>query len=352
MERALILTDGHLDSSVAKTAHGLLRYSKRYEILGVVDPKFSGSTTDQIVPNCHSKPIYDGVEEALKEVGDVDTLIVGVATIGGYLPESFKKHIRRGIREGMDVVAGLHKYLSEDEELSELASEFGVELYDIRRPPPIEEMHYFLDKKREIGALTIPFMGTDSSIGKRTALISVFECMKERGVDVEWVATGQTGLLQGAANGLPLDSIKGDYMVGELEHKIWTTWDEHRPDIILIEGQGSISHPAYVCGSRAVLAASQPDGVVLVHAPARKYRHYREDDIKWPMPEVELERELIGLYSGSDVIAMCVNPEEIPMDERASVERELQSRYGIPCADALERPEKIAEAIEGLLEDH
>ncbi len=348
----MILTDGHLDSSVAKTAHGLLRYSRRFDILGVIDPRFCSKTTDQVVPNCHKKPIYKGIKQALEEVGEADILVVGVATIGGYLPDSFKKHIKDAICEGMDVIAGLHKYLNDDEELSKLAKKHGVKLHDIRRPPPLEEMHYFMNRKKEIDALVIPFMGTDSSIGKRTALISVFECMKERNIKVEWVATGQTGLLQGAAHGLPLDSIKGDYMVGELEYKIWSTWEESKPDVILVEGQGSISHPAYVCGSRAVLAASQPDGVVLVHAPARRYRHYREDDIRWPMPEVETERQLIKLYSGADTIALCVNPEYIPESERLSVEKKLESEHGIPCANALERPEKIANAMEGLLKRH
>ncbi|MFO8109261.1 MAG: DUF1611 domain-containing protein [Thermoplasmata archaeon] len=351
MERALILTEGYLDSYIAKTAHGLLRYSRRYEVLGVVDSKFSKTTTDKVIPNCNKKPIFETLEKALTELGRVDILIVGVATIGGYLPEVFRENLRVAIENNIDIVAGLHKYLNDDEELSKLANEHGVKLYDIRRSPPMEDLHYFADKKKDIGALTVPFLGTDSSIGKRTALISVYEYMKGDGVDVEWVATGQTGLLQGAAHGLPLDSIKGDYMVGELEHNIWLTWKECKPDVILIEGQGSISHPAYVCGARAVLAASQPDGIVMIHAPARKYRHYKEDEIQWPMPNIETERIMTKLYSHSPVIAIGINPENIPLEERKKVIDGLESKHGIPCSNALEEPEKIVSAIVELMDE-
>ncbi|MEF8835882.1 MAG: NAD-dependent epimerase/dehydratase family protein, partial [Candidatus Thermoplasmatota archaeon] len=228
----------------------------------------------------------------------------------------------------------------------ELANEYGVELEDIRKSPPLDELHYFKNRKEQIDALTIPFLGTDSSVGKRTALLETYEAMKERGAKVEWIATGQTGLLQGSEYGLPLDSIKGDYMVGELEYQIWKAWKDKKPDYILIEGQGSISHPAYVCGSRAVLAGSQPDAVVLQHAPARKYRHYQSEDIQWPMPNLEDEIHLIRSYSGADVIAITINPEDLTEEEKKRYAVEYEQRFNIPSTDALESPEKIAERIE------
>jgi len=344
MKKAVILTDGHLDQSAAKTSHGLLRHSERFDIRGIIDSKYAGKTTDDVIPNCHSKPIYSNVESFLKEE-DANHMIIGVATIGGYLPENFKNHIKEGMKNEMNIISGLHHYLSEDEEISSLAEEYGVEIDDIRKSPPLDELHYFQNRKKEIKALTIPFLGTDSSIGKRTALLEVLEVLKEKDVNVSWVATGQTGLLQGSDYGLPLDSIKGDYMVGELEHQIWRAWKNEKPDVILIEGQGSISHPAYVCGSRAVLSGSQPDGVVLQHAPARKYRHYREDEIHWPMPTIEHERDLIKLYSGADVIGIGINPEDLSKKEKREYIEEYEEKFEVPAADVFEEPEKIAEAI-------
>ncbi|MFP3872191.1 MAG: DUF1611 domain-containing protein [Candidatus Aenigmatarchaeota archaeon] len=345
MPKTVILTDGFLDEGTAKTAHGLLRHSERYEIVGVVDSEFAGETTDDILRRSKSVKIYPDVPSLLEEE-KVETLIVGVATVGGYLPENFREHIKTAIRNGIDIIAGLHHYLNEDEELSGLAGEYNVTLRDIRRSPPLEELHYFQNRKKEIGALTIPFLGTDSSVGKRTALLEVYESLKERGDRVEWVATGQTGLLQGSDYGLPLDSIKGDYMVGELEHQIWKAWKEKKPDFILIEGQGSISHPAYVCGSRAVLAGSQPDGVVLQHDPVRRYRHYQEENLEWPMPEVGEEIELIRKFSGADVIAITLNTKDMDEKETEKYRIEYEQRYNLPVADALGDVEKIAQRIE------
>ncbi|MFO7793203.1 MAG: DUF1611 domain-containing protein [Candidatus Saliniplasma sp.] len=348
MKRTVILTDGHLDKNAAKTSHGLLRYSKKYDIIGVIDSKFSDEYTDEIIPHSKHIPIYDSINSFLEE-DNADNLIVGVATVGGYLPENFKEHIKAAMQHGMDIISGLHYYLGEQEEFRSLADEYGVNIKDIRKSPPLEELHYFQNRKRNMDTITIPFLGTDSSVGKRTSLISVYETLKSMKVSVAWIATGQTGLLQGADFGLPLDSITGDYMVGELEYKIWQAWKESEPDVILVEGQGSISHPAYVCGSRAVLAASQPDGVVLQHSPKREYRHYREDDIKWPMPSVEHERELIKLYSGADVIALGINPEFMDREEKKKMIEQYEREQNLPTTDALEEPEKITDAIIELL---
>ena len=345
----MILTEGHLDSYVAKTAHGLLRYSKRYNVKGVLDSHFSGQTTDQVVPDCRSIPVYGTLDDALGSAGQVDHLILGVATVGGYVPGNFREIIKEAMGRGIGIISGLHTYLGDDPELSGLARDHGVRLYDIRRSPPLEDLHYFANRKKNMCALTVPFQGTDSSIGKRTALIAVYECMVDMGMKVEWVATGQTGLLQGAAHGLPLDSIKGDYMVGELEYQIWRTWEESEPDVILVEGQGSITHPAYVCGSRAVLSASQPDGVVMIHAPGRIYRHYREDEIRWPMSDIETEMAATKFYTRAPVLALGINPEGIPAQERKAVMDGLEKKHGLPCCNALEDPGRIASAIGSML---
>ena len=212
MTKTVILTDGFLDQGTAKTAHGLLRHSEKYEIVGVIDSEFQGKKTDEVIRRSKSVKIYPDLPSVLKEK-EVETLIVGVATVGGYLPENFREHIKTAIKNGLDIIAGLHHYLTEDQELKGLAEEYDVTLTDIRKSPPLDELHYFKNRKKDIEALTIPFLGTDSAVGKRTALLEVYEVMKERGAKVEWVATGQTGLLQGSEYGIPLDSIKGDYMV-------------------------------------------------------------------------------------------------------------------------------------------
>src|SRR3990172_758133 len=139
-------------------------------------------------------------------------------------------------------------------------------------------------------------------MGKGTTAILLTEALNATGVKAEFVATGQTGLLQGARYGVAIDSIKGDFMVGELESQIVKAYEENRPKVIVVEGQGSISHPAYVCGTRAILMASMPSGIVMQHAPARKMRSFRRDVVSWPMPQIEKEIQMLELFSDSKVL--------------------------------------------------
>ena len=264
---ALVLCEGKFGTTTGKTAAGLVRRSYKYRIVGVLDSSKAGEDAGEVLdgrPN--GIPIFSGVANAIESTKP-SCLIIGVATVGGRLPPEFKPVIREAILAGLSVVSGLHEYISEDAELSALAKEHGVRLEDIRRPPPLDMRHHFADRVRHIPALRIPVLGTDSAVGKRTTAWELTDALDASGIKTAFVATGQTGLLQGAKFGVPLDSIPGDFIVGELENAIMSAWEAERPDVIVVEGQGALSHPAYVCGSRAICMASQPSGVVLQHAP-------------------------------------------------------------------------------------
>ncbi len=262
-------------------------------------------------------------------------MIVGVATFGGYIPTEFRPVIREAIEAGLDVAAGLHEYLSEDSEFATLAAGKGVALIDVRKPRPLRELAQFNDRSRHLPCLRIPVLGTDGAIGKRTTAILLTEALRAAGIPAEFVATGQTGLLQGARYGVPLDSIKGDFMVGELEREVVRAYEENRPRVVVVEGQGSISHPAYVAGTRAIIMASMPSGIILQHAPARKTRNFRRDVVAWPMPTVEREIQMLELFSDSKVIALTLNHEDMTPEDVRRTEREYESRYGLPTCDVL-----------------
>jgi uncharacterized NAD-dependent epimerase/dehydratase family protein len=170
--------------------------------------------------------------------------------------------------------------------------------------------------------------------------------MNERGIRTSFVATGQTGLMQGSKYGIPLDAIRGDYVVGELENAIVTAYNEEKPQLIIIEGQGALSHPAYVTGSRAIVSASQPQAVVLQHAPGRKYRSYTDDVPHLPVGTIERESELIRVFGGCDVIGITINPESMAREEVVRTISEYEDRYGLPVCDVLvDGPDKIVDAI-------
>ncbi len=339
MERAAILCDGYFGANTGKTANGLVRYSKRYEIVAVIDRTKAGRDAGEVLDGKRDGiPIVKDLPEAIA-VGKPGTLVVGVATFGGYIPKEFRPVIKEAIANGLNVAAGLHEYLNEDPEFAALAKEHGVRLVDVRRPRPIRDAQQFSDKSRRLPCLRIPVLGTDGAIGKRTTALLLTDALNAAGVKATFVATGQTGLLQGSPYGVPLDSIKGDFMVGELEAEVVRAYEETKPRVILVEGQGSISHPAYVCGTRAIIQASFPSGIVMMHAPARKTRNFRRDVVAWPMPTVEEEREALEFFArlagGGHVIALALNHENMTREQVEATVKEYEARYGLPTADPL-----------------
>ena len=144
---AIVLTNGHYKRVYGKTCHGLVRGTSRYNILGVVDNVSAGQDAGELLDGVHRGiPIYATLEEALEKVpSKPDFCILGFANHGGVLPKSIFSDVQRAIKLGMSIVNGLHQYLSEDEELKQLAKDHGVSLIDIRKPKPVSELH-FLDR--------------------------------------------------------------------------------------------------------------------------------------------------------------------------------------------------------------
>lgn len=359
METALILCEGNFGKYVGKTANGLVRHSEKFEILGVIDSKTAGRMAHEVVEGAKKGiPIFMSLDKALSSLNEhPDNLIIGVATIGGRLPSEFRPIIIEAIKNKINVIAGLHEFLSSDDEFLTLAKEYGVELVDVRKEPPLIEMRRFSNHCKTIPALRIPVLGTDSSIGKRTTAIKLTNALNENGIKTVFVTTGQTGILQGFRYGVAIDSIQGDYIVGELEKAIMTAYEKEKPDVIIIEGQGSISHQAYVCGTRAVIMASQPNAIILQHAPNRKYRNFRSDELKLPMPDLEKEILMLKMFSNANVIALTINHENMTEEEIEETVASYENMYKVPCCDIFRHGcvkivDRIKEEIDKRLENY
>jgi len=291
-------------------------------------------------------PVFADIHDSLEALETrPDVLIVGVATIGGKLPSEFREPIKRVLSEGVDVIAGLHEFLSEDPELSMIAMTNGATIHDIRREPPLERLHVFRNLASGIDAVRIPVLGTDSAVGKRTTALELTEALISRGIKTEFIATGQTGLLQGARYGVPLDAIQGDYMVGELETAIHEAYMNERPEVIVVEGQGSFTHPAYVCGTRAVISALRPNAIILQHAPGRKYRNYHPE-LRMPLPELSEEISLLEAFSRAPVIALGISHEDLQPNEYREVCTNLEERFRMPAVDVYyDGASRLAETV-------
>jgi uncharacterized NAD-dependent epimerase/dehydratase family protein len=337
LETALVLCEGKFGIYLGKTANGLVRYSERFEILGVIDSQKAGKMAHEVVEGAKDGiPVFRNLGEALsKSDRKPDNLIIGVATIGGRLPSEFRPVITEAIQNKINVIAGLHEFLADDPEFSKLAMEYEVKLIDVRKEPPLEQMRRFTNLCKSIPVKRIPVLGTDSSIGKRTTAIELTKALNENGIKTIFVSTGQTGILQGFEYAVPIDSIQGDYIVGELEREIMRAFENEKPEVIIIEGQGSISHPAYVCGCRAVITASQANAIILQHAPKRKYRNFRKEELKLPMPDLEKEIEMLEMFSNAKVIGITLNHENMTDRKIQDTVNDYEERFGIPCCDVL-----------------
>ena len=333
--RAVVLAEGCYGRTQGKTANGLLRKSLLFRIVGVIDSTLAGKDAGEALDGRRNGvPIVKDTKAALGM--KPSWLIIGIASIGGRLPKGFRPVVLSALKEGIGVVSGLHEKLSDDPVFARVASRNGAKILDIRQPPyPLAKAHQFSDLCGKLRAKRVPILGTDGAVGKRTTAWLLSDSLNTMGVKARMVATGQTGLLQGAEYGIALDSIKGDYMVGELEFEIDRAAKEADPEVIVVEGQGSISHPAYVCGSRAIINASQPSGIVMQHAPGRKFRNYGKGTLQLPMPDPVREIQLLEVFSGSRVLGISVNHEGLsPSDVSAWCARSKEN-YGVPAWDPL-----------------
>lgn len=342
---AVVYCEGAFGTPIGKTANGLVRFTARYRVAGVIDSTKAGQDAGEALdgrPN--GIPIFRDLEEALR--AGPQYFVIGLAPDGGQLPESARQAVRRALEAGLNVDSGLHQFLSEDAEFSALAERRGVRIRDVRRPPARSELHFFTGKIEEVAALKIAVLGTDSAIGKRTTAVKLNQALNEAGIKSELIGTGQTSWLQGVKYGLLLDSLVNDFVTGEIEHAVHEAWIHEHPQVILLEGQGSIAHPAYP-GGFELIAAGRVDGIVLQHAPARKV--YDGFD-NYPMGALDREIQILELLARKPVIALTINHEKMTDDQIAATIVEYEARYGRPATDVLrDGCGKLVEAIRGRL---
>ncbi|MDF1736912.1 MAG: DUF1611 domain-containing protein [Minwuia sp.] len=310
----------------------------------MIDSDHAGRDSGQVLGHLANRiPVHDGLAMALgRGIPVPDTFIYGMAPANGRLSPKDRAVVLAAIAHGMNIVSGLHEYLGDDAEISAAAQSHGVSIRDVRRPRPVKDMRLFDGSVANVTALRIAVLGTDCAIGKRTTATVLAGILNAHDIRTVVVGTGQTGLMQGASYGIALDAVPPQYCCGELERAIVAASVNERPDVILIEGQGALSHPAF-CTSAFILRGSQPHAVILQHAPRRPHRC---DFPKMPMPEPRDEIALIETFSDTRVIGLTINHEHMTDGDISSAILAYQSELGIPVTDALSRPAiELAEMV-------
>ena len=300
--KALILAHECLGTSNGKTAHGIMQYGEIFSIQGVVDRSKAGLKVGEVIPRLDKAaqvPVYSSVQEALEQE-EAQVLLLGVALPGGVLPESWREELKGALIRGLDIISGLHLFLSEDPEFKELAAEKGCRITDLRRPP--DKLQVSSLGVRKTSGKVVLTMGTDCVIGKRTAASVLYQQAKELGKNPAFLATGQTGLMLGCDEGAVIDRIPADFVSGQVEKMVL---DLHKrgKEIIFVEGQGALLHPCYAGVTLSLLHGADPQAVVLIHDPERLQRDGFEDD-KMDIPGWQIERELIEKLSRAKVVGL------------------------------------------------
>jgi len=345
---SIVYCEGAFNTPNGKTAHGLVRFTRRYAVLAVVDSRYRGKDAGEVLDGTAvGIPVVGSVDEAVRvtrEQGNPPThFVVGLAPDGGRLGPVARRDVSRALSLGLNVDCGLHDFLSEDAELKALADRNGVTIRDVRKPPPRSELHFFTGAIDRVGALKIAVLGTDSAVGKRTTAWKIVDGLIQRGYRTEMIGTGQTAWLQGAKYGILLDSLVNDFLTGEIENAVVKAWDEEHPDVIVVEGQGGLLNPAYP-GGYEIIAAARPDVIVLQHAPARKaYDGFPQ----YPIQPLAKQIEALEVVSGKPVVAIAVNHEDIPRDQIGLVCSTITQLTGLPATDVLiDGPAILVDALE------
>src|SRR5256714_2139338 len=312
--RIVILTDGRTNPVSAKTAACVVRY-KPEDVVALLDTTQAGKTAGELLGVGGSLPIV----AKLADAPGANTLLIGIAPSGGKLPPAWRKILLEAIDRGMNLVSGLHDFLSNDPEIAAAAVKRGVEIYDVRKNNE-RDVANRLNLRDD--CLRIHTIGQDCSVGKMLASVEIAIALKARGYDAKFVATGQTGIMI-EGDGCPVDCVVSDFVNGAVEKLVLA--NQHH-DILLVEGQGSLSHPRYSAVTLGLLHGCVPHGMILVYEAGRP-NVLGMDYLPLPSLKkiVEVNEMMASLAMPSRVIGVAMNSRLLQADE-AEAERERVRR--------------------------
>ena len=345
-DRLAIFAEGLFAKHTGKTAHGVIRYGTR-DVVAVIDSSCAGRTASEVEPFClRPVPIVATLQEALER--GADSLLIGAAPPGGKLDPAWRPTLLSAIDAGLSLEAGLHTQLNADPELREAAARRGVELRDLREAPPdltVPEGPY----SRPDSVQVVHSVGSDTVIGKKVVTLELDRSARERGLPSVYVPTGQTGVAI-AGWGIAVDHVISDYVAGAGERLVLE--GAERGDLLFVEGQGALYHPAYSGVTLGRLHGSAPDVLVLVHkAGATHNRNYPD----LPIPSLN---ELVAAYENAAapvrptrMAAVALNTSDLDEDGARAAIADAERETGLVSDDVVRfGGDRVLDAVLGALD--
>jgi uncharacterized NAD-dependent epimerase/dehydratase family protein len=342
--RAMVYADRLYSCADGKTAHGLVRYSKRFQIVSVVDSTLpAGDAAAFLGMPPKGIPILRTLDEAYTQTNP-DTFILGAVSEGGVLPTGYDTAVDWALSKGMNVVSGLHQFLSDDPRFITRAKEHRCTITDVRKIFR-DHRRFYTGEIATVPSKRIALIGTDSAIGKRTLAVLLVEELQRRGWTADMIYTGQTGWLQGWPHGVVLDAMINDFVSGGIEGAILDSWHDLHPEFIIIEGQGSLVHPFFP-GGFEILAAGQIQGFILVDAPKRPHL---DGFPGYPMPDPKRVVNIAQMLTEKNLIGVGINQEHMSESDITRSKNNYRKMFNVPiCTPLMEGVDVLVDAMEAM----
>ncbi|TAM61315.1 DUF1611 domain-containing protein [bacterium] len=341
--RYIAYAPGSFATRKAKTAHGVIAYGVD-TVVAVVDPSNAGSSVRQVLPHLDSDaPIVATLQEALAQ--RPTALLLGTAPQGGALPADWRADVLRAITERLEIVSGLHDFLGDDAEFAAAARLAGTRLWDVRKPPHVP---LFSGAAWDAPQHVCLFVGSDCAVGKMTAALELTRAANAAGRTAEFLATGQTGIMI-AGKGIAVDCVVSDFVSGATEQLV--TGADPNAQLLFVEGQGSINHPAYAQVTLGLLYGSGADSLILTHAAGRNEIDTYGTPIL-PLTElIALYERLCATVKPAQVAGICLNTRELDDAAARSAIARAESETGLPADDVVRfGPRRLYSALASRLQ--
>jgi uncharacterized NAD-dependent epimerase/dehydratase family protein len=337
--RFLILAEGHFGPQSSKTANACIRYCQD-EVVAVLDSVHAGRTAHDMLGFGGAIPLVATFADGLTYAPNA--LLIGIAPAGGQFPDAWRTIVLDALRAGLDVWSGLHTMLGDDAEFAAAALASGATIRDLRRAP--RDLDIATGRVRELDATVVLTVGTDCNIGKMTTQLQLRDGVRARGLRTNFAATGQTGILI-EGRGIGVDAVIADFIAGAAERL--TLEAAADADVVLVEGQGSLMHPAYSGVTLGLMHGSLPHAMVLCAQPSRRTIHR----YPWvPIPSlaavVQLYEQAMQHVRVSPVIAIALNTFDLSATESRYEIEKAAAETGLPVTDPVRYdPAVLADAI-------
>jgi uncharacterized NAD-dependent epimerase/dehydratase family protein len=327
--RYLVIADGDFGPMTSKTANSVIRYQPE-RVVAVLDRKLAGRTVHSVLGFGGDIPVVGSIEQGLA-LGP-DAVLIGIAPLGGKLPDEWRGWLALALDHGCDLWNGLHTFLSDDPLLAAKAAATGRRIFDLRRPPP--GLPIASGRAKSVDPFLVLTVGTDCNVGKMTAQLQLARQLNARGARTRFVATGQTGIMI-EGWGIAVDAVIADFIAGAAEQLV--VEGSRNADIVLVEGQGSINHPGYSAVTLGLLHGSCPDALILCHQSSRVYiGDYREEPWFRIPPLAAYIRWYEGIAAAvhpTRVIGISLNTYDLSEDEAHRACEQARAETGLPATD-------------------